>query len=148
MTRKPKLDNDNLGNENGAIVYQQEEKSLLFTCTFDPQCPNVSIEEMELFEKIKKYVGNKPSFEEFLKTLNLYTQQIIDMDQLIVQVKPFFGTNKELLDTFKIAIGFDPKEHPIVKPAISAPKPDLNHCTAIKSSPSYRIVPKDVSLIT
>lgn len=118
----------------------------MFTSTFDPQRPSVSAEEVELFEKIKKYIGNRPSYEEFLKTLNLYTQQIVDMDLLIVQVKAFFGTNKELFDAFKMAIGYDPKEHPIVRPATSAAKPDLSHCTAVKSSPSYRSVSKDVGI--
>ena len=111
---------------------------------FDPQKPCVSLEETELFEKIKKHIGTKPSYEEFLKTLNLYTQQILDMDLLIVQLKPFLGNNKDLFLAFKQAIGYDPKEYPIERPALSAVKPDLMVCKTIASSPSYRLVPKEV----
>lgn len=120
------------------------EPVVLFN-TFDPTKPTVSMQETELFEKIKKHIGTKPSYQEFLKTLNLYTQQIVDMDTLIVQLKGFFGTNKELFDAFKQAIGYDPVQHPIEKPNVSAPKPDLLTCKSVKASPSYREVPKEVS---
>lgn len=120
-----------------------EEDTMSFTA-FDPQKPCVSLEETELFEKIKKHIGTKPSYEEFLKTLNLYTQQIVDMDLLIVQLKAFLGNNKELFDAFKQAIGYDPKEHPIERPALSAVKPDLIVCSTVAASPSYRVVPKEV----
>lgn len=121
---------------------EMEEDTMSFSA-FDPQKPCVSLEETELFEKIKKHIGTKPSYEEFLKTLNLYTQQIVDMDLLIVQLKAFLGNNKELFDAFKQAIGYDPKEHPIERPTLSALKPDLIACATVASSPSYRVVPKE-----
>ncbi|CAO3640847.1 unnamed protein product [Mucor hiemalis] len=121
---------------------EMEEDTMSFSA-FDPQKPCVSLEETELFEKIKKHIGTKPSYEEFLKTLNLYTQQIVDMDLLIVQLKAFLGNNKELFDAFKQAIGYDPKEHPIERPALSAVKPDLIVCSTVAASPSYRVVPKE-----
>ncbi|CAO3621024.1 unnamed protein product [Cunninghamella blakesleeana] len=108
---------------------------------FDPVHPTVSAEEVELFERIRKYIGNKPSYEEFLKTLNLYTQQIIDMDLLMEQVEVFIGSNKELFDWFKSVLGYEPKEHPIRCPERIIPKPDLMHCEPISESPSYRLVP-------
>jgi paired amphipathic helix protein Sin3a len=112
---------------------------------FDPVKPSVSSEEIELFDKIRKHIGNKPSYEEFLKVLNLYTQQIVDADLLVEQVKIFIGNNKELFDLFKSTIGYEPKEHPIEKPTHPLPKPDLAHCKTIDGSPSYRIVPRTVS---
>lgn len=111
---------------------------------FDPVHPTVSAEEVELFERIRKYIGNKPSYEEFLKTLNLYTQQIIDMDLLMEQVEVFIGSNKELFDWFKSVLGYEPKEHPIRCPERIIPKPDLMHCEPISESPSYRLVPVEV----
>lgn len=100
---------------------------------------------MELFERIRKHIGNKPSYEEFLKTLNLYTQQIFDLDTLVDQVHIFIGNNKELYDWFKSIVGYEPKEHPIEKPVPHVPKPDLAHCKATAESPSYRIIPQNVS---
>ncbi|CEP19155.1 hypothetical protein [Parasitella parasitica] len=124
-------------------TYLQEEEDTVSYSLFDPQRPSVSAEEIDLFDRIKKYIGNKPSYEEFLKLLNLYTQEIVDMDTLVTQVKGFLGSNKELLDAFKCTIGYEPKEPAIEKPAVSAPKPDLNKCDAVKDSPSYRIVSKE-----
>ncbi|KAG0953193.1 hypothetical protein G6F57_001621 [Rhizopus arrhizus] len=113
---------------------------------FDPARPSVSAEEIELFERIRKHIGNKPSYEEFLKTLNLYTQQIVDLDTLVNQIAIFIGNNRELFSWFKSMIGYEPKEHPIEKPANTIPKPDLNTCQTTGNpheSPSYRVVPKE-----
>ncbi|KAI8353986.1 hypothetical protein BD560DRAFT_408082 [Blakeslea trispora] len=111
--------------------------------SFDPHHPTVSSSEISLFDKIKKHIGNKPSYDEFLKLLNLYTQQIVDMDLLVIQVKRFIGQDKDLFQAFKIMIGYDPKEAPIERPTLSVAKPDLNQCKTIKSSPSYRAAPRD-----
>ncbi|CAO3597100.1 unnamed protein product [Absidia cylindrospora] len=110
---------------------------------FDPVHPTVSAEEVELFERIRKYIGNKPSYEEFLKTLNLYTQQIVDLDLLMEQVEVFIGSNRELFDWFKSVLGYESKEHPIRRPVRSLPKPDLMHCATVADSPSYRLAPVD-----
>ncbi|KAI8379519.1 uncharacterized protein BYT42DRAFT_329822 [Radiomyces spectabilis] len=109
---------------------------------FDPERPSVSVEEVELFERVRKHIGNKPSYEEFLKTLNLYTQQIISMDTLIDLLTVFLGNNKELFDWFKNVIGYEPSERIIERPASIIAKPDLMHCKTVDSSPSYRLVPK------
>ncbi|KAI9269941.1 hypothetical protein BY458DRAFT_510338 [Sporodiniella umbellata] len=113
--------------------------------SFDASKPAVSTEEIELFERIRKHIGNKPSYEEFLKTLNLYTQHIITMDTLVEQVSVFIGNNRELSDWFKSMIGYEPKESVVEKPMHSVPKPDLNTCqtTGTHESPSYRVVPKE-----
>ncbi|KAI9013745.1 hypothetical protein CLU79DRAFT_768551 [Phycomyces nitens] len=109
---------------------------------FDPVSPTVTVEEVELFERIRKHIGNKPSYEEFLKTLNLYTQQIITLDTLIEQISTFLGNNKELFDWFKSVVSYEPSEKEIEPPNPTIPKPDLMHCKTVEGSPSYRLVPK------
>ncbi|EIE76470.1 hypothetical protein RO3G_01174 [Rhizopus delemar RA 99-880] len=124
----------------------KSEDSFNFTNNFDLSKPSVSAEEIELFERIRKHIGNKPSYEEFLKTLNLYTQHIVDMNTLIDQVSIFIGNNSELMDWFKSMIGYESKEHDIERPTHTIPKPDLNTCQTTGNpheSPSYRVVPKD-----
>jgi paired amphipathic helix protein Sin3a len=97
-----------------------------------------------MFEKIKKHIGNKPSYEQFLKLLNLFTQQIIDFDHLMELVKNFLS--KDLFNQFKKMMEYTPTEHPIESPTFPVvAKPDLNQCEAIEASPSYRIVARDVS---
>ncbi|OAD79564.1 hypothetical protein PHYBLDRAFT_162621 [Phycomyces blakesleeanus NRRL 1555(-)] len=109
---------------------------------FDPVSPTVTVEEVELFERIRKHIGNKPSYEEFLKTLNLYTQQIITLETLIEQISTFLGNNKELFDWFKSVVSYEPSEKEIEPPNPTIPKPDLMHCKTVEGSPSYRLVPK------
>ena len=114
---------------------------------FDPARPTISTEEVELFEQIRKHIGNKPSYEEFLKTLNLFTQQIIDADILMKQVEGFLGNDRDLFEWFKTVVAVDLKDQVIERPAIIIPKPDLNHCKTVESSPSYRLVSKEVIII-
>lgn len=106
------------------------------------------MEEIELFEQIRKHIGNKPSYEEFLKILNLYTQQIIDADVLMKQVEGFIGSDRELFDWFKTTVAVDLKDQTIERPSVIIPKPDLNHCATVDSSPSYRLVSKEVKYAT
>ena len=111
---------------------------------FDPARPTISSEEVELFEQIRKHIGNKPSYEEFLKTLNLFTQQIIDADILMKQVEGFIGSDRDLFEWFKTVVAIDLIDRAIERPANIIAKPDLNHCKTVDTSPSYRLVSKDV----
>lgn len=134
-------------------LVEKKKKSLLLKSNkkqdiFDPSQPTVSIHETELFDRIKQHIGTKPSYEEFLKTLNLYTQQILDLDTLMVQLHPFLGSNPDLFHAFQSMIGYKPCLNQIEKPAIQAPKPDLLTCKKVSASASYRQVPKDVSKIS
>ncbi|ORY91047.1 hypothetical protein BCR43DRAFT_463715 [Syncephalastrum racemosum] len=113
------------------------------TSYYDSIRASISSDEIELFDHIRNHIGNKPSYEEFLKILNLYTQQVIDADVLVKQVEPFIGSDRELFDWFKSIVILDLKEHTIERPAVSIPKPDLNHCKTVESSPSYRLVSKE-----
>ncbi|KAI8084776.1 uncharacterized protein BX664DRAFT_267268 [Halteromyces radiatus] len=112
---------------------------------FDPNNPSISAGEVELFEQIRKHIGNKPSYEVFLKLLNLYTQDIVDLDTLLERVDSFLGNKPELFDWFKSVIGY---ETTVVssfsifgseKPHHIIPKPDLVRCKTVRDSPSYRL---------
>ncbi|GAN05808.1 paired amphipathic helix protein Sin3a isoform 1 [Mucor ambiguus] len=144
VTKKTKLYQDQQHQQQQQQQqYIQEEEDAGSYSLFDPQRPSVSAEEADLFDRIKMHIGNKPSYEEFLKLLNLYTQEILDIDTLVVQVKSFLGNSNELMDAFKYVIGYEPKAPAIEKPAVSAAKPDLNKCDAVEDSPSYRVVSKE-----
>ncbi|KAL9551529.1 hypothetical protein MBANPS3_004226 [Mucor bainieri] len=138
VTKRTKLSQDQQQQQ-----YMPEEEDAASFSPFDPQRPSISTEEVDLFDRIKMHIGNKPSYEEFLKLLNLYTQEIVDIDTLVAQVKGFLGNSKELMDAFKYVIGYEPTAPAIERPAVSAAKPDLNKCDAVEESPSYRVVPRE-----
>lgn len=80
--------------------------------------------------------------------LNLYNQEIFDVDTLVQQAQLFIGKDKALFDDFKDILGWYPKvgftmELPSTSSTILK-KPFLYHCKPVKDSPSYRKVPKEV----
>jgi paired amphipathic helix protein Sin3a len=56
---------------------------------------------------VKTYIGNKATYNAFLKVLNLFSQQIVDQNVLVSRVESFIGGNKELFDWFKNLVGYD-----------------------------------------
>ena len=66
-----------------------------------------TIEELEFFEKAKKIIGNKATYYEFLKLLNLFSQDIIDSKTLVESVEPFLNRSPELFHWFKSFIKYE-----------------------------------------
>ncbi len=63
-------------------------------------------EEHEFFEKVRKFLNNKQVYAEFLKCINLYTQEIISVAELVRLVSNFVGKAHELMDWFKRFVGY------------------------------------------
>ena len=95
------------------------------------------------FEKVKKYIANKHSYSEFLKLINLYSQQILDTYSLVKKVQNFIGQNAELFEWFKQFVKYDEKDEIVQNTANSRPRVDLEGC--ISYGPSYRQLPPQVS---
>jgi hypothetical protein len=64
-------------------------------------------DEVDFFERCKNYIGNHQNYAEFLKCLNLYSQDILRQDELIKLVSNFIGG--DLLSWFKRYIGYKSK---------------------------------------
>lgn len=100
-----------------------------------------SADELAFFDRVKKFVGNKNTMNEFLKLCNLYSQDLIDKNSLVFRVSNFLGTNPDLLNWFKAFVDYDGKDQIIenrAKPASG--RVVLNNCRAY--GPSYRLLPK------
>lgn len=65
----------------------------------------ISSEELSLFDRIKKYIDDKATYHEFLKLLNLYTAEIIDMPTLLEKAFLFIGGNDEIFGLFREFVG-------------------------------------------
>ncbi|KAI8377319.1 Sin3 family co-repressor-domain-containing protein [Blakeslea trispora] len=110
----------------------------------DTARPTFSAEEAEFFEQVKAYIGNKATYNAFLKVLNLFSQQIVDQNVLVNRVESFIGGNKQLFDWFKELVGYDQEQGSVssrptqqLPSTASLPDNDINSC-----GPSYRYVPK------
>ncbi|KAJ3126023.1 Transcriptional regulatory protein sin3 [Nowakowskiella sp. JEL0407] len=59
------------------------------------------IEELEFFDRCKKAIGNKATYTEFLKVLNLFSQEVIDAKTLVARIEPFLSKTPDLFEWFK-----------------------------------------------
>ncbi|KAI8928211.1 hypothetical protein BC831DRAFT_412149 [Entophlyctis helioformis] len=104
-----------------------------------------NLEEIEFFDKCKRVIGNKASYNEFLKILNLFSQEIIEAKTLIERVEPFLSRSPDLFDWFKRFVKYEEDEIVFNIPA-ERPEIDLQSCR--RSGHSYRRLPKDVPRAT
>ena len=114
-----------------------------------PQAPLATLDEVAFFDRVKKHIDDRTTYLDFLKLLNLYTQDIIDVKTLVDRAALFIGGNRELFATFKGLCGYDMGRHgwldnedPIVEnvPAPLRERVDLSTCKVYGAS--YRKLPK------
>lgn len=120
-----------------------------------PPPPHLAaMDEVAFFDHVKKHIDNRATYMDFLKLLNLYTQDVIDVATLVDRAAIFLGAQSELLASFKSLVGYDMGRHgwleneePIMEniPALERERVDL---TQNKScGPSYRkLPPSEVNL--
>lgn len=103
-----------------------------------------SSEELAFFDRVKKYIGNKQTMNEFLKLCNLFSQDLIDKNVLVFRVSSFIGGNLDLMNWFKSFVGFEGHDEVIEnRPKPPTGRPALSNCRGL--GPSYRLLPKRVS---
>jgi len=107
-----------------------------------PPIPSTStIDEFAWFERCKKFIGNKTTFNEMLKLLNLFTMDLIDKNQLIDQMAGFIGHSVDLFNFVKKWVNYTGKDQIIEnKPVMPSTKVSLSNCRGY--GPSYRLLPK------
>lgn len=120
-----------------------------------------NLDEVVFFERVKKQIDDRPTYHEFLKLLNLYTNDLIDAKILVERAMLFLGEDTDLAQDFKMLlrlgrggpavygipanpptgmISLDPLGVAENLPMLERPKVDLNGQRA--SGPSYRKLPK------
>ncbi|KAI1806599.1 hypothetical protein F4811DRAFT_510628 [Daldinia bambusicola] len=102
---------------------------------------NATADELGFFEKVKKYIGNRSTMNEFLKLCNMYSQSLIDTNDLVHKSSQFIGGNAELMGWFKNFVGYEGLDEVIEnRPRPPTEKVSLSNCRAI--GPSYRLLPR------
>ena len=125
----------------------------------DDKRPDVrSSPEAEFFSKCRNRMP-KPLYLELLKSLNLYSQQIVDRAELLTLVHDLFKrTHPELFVTFRRLLGYsggaEPRDAPSPPAASQAPAAeggnfrDLDFTTMRRQGTSYRILPDTYAMPT
>ncbi|GLD92507.1 hypothetical protein PINS_up001066 [Pythium insidiosum] len=98
-------------------------------------------EEWGIFEKIKKILPSRDSWREFLKCLELFSQEVLGRQEMLSLVKNLFGRHTDLVDEFDHLLlshgeQKDPNE---IWPFIPLAETDLSQCR--RATPSYRALP-------
>lgn len=102
-------------------------------------------EEFAFFDRVKKHLANKQTYNEFLKIINLYNQEMVDKNLLVHKAFSFLGNNFELMNWFKDYIRYDGRDEIVDnKPRTTSTKVVLSNCRGL--GPSYRLVPKAAKL--
>ena len=100
-------------------------------------------EELSFFDRAKKAISNKNTFNEFLKLCNLFSQDLVDRTVLVHRARSFIGTNPELMKWFQEFVGYDEKDVIVENKArIPGGRVSLSNCRGL--GPSYRLLPKRV----
>ena len=100
-----------------------------------------STEDVAFFDRVRKHIANRSTFNEFLKLCNLFSQDLIDKNVLVHKASNFIGSNLELMTWFKNFVRYDGRDELIEnRPAIGDAKVVLSNCRAL--GPSYRLLPK------
>ncbi|KAI2626401.1 hypothetical protein GGS21DRAFT_530229 [Xylaria nigripes] len=102
---------------------------------------NATQEEIAFFDKVKKYIGNRSTMNEFLKLCNMYSQSLIDKNDLVHKASQFIGGNPELMNFFKSFVGYEGVDEVIEnRPRPPEEKVSLSNCRGV--GPSYRLLPR------
>ncbi|KAK4705607.1 paired amphipathic helix protein Sin3a, partial [Phenoliferia sp. Uapishka_3] len=108
----------------------------------------VQADEFGFFDRVKKHLDDKLAYTDFLKLLNLFTQEIIDVATLLEKSLLFIGGSDELVHQFKNLVGWDPVKDGRIEgedwiidnePVLDRPLVELY--TMKKFGPSYRKLP-------
>ncbi|WOO83690.1 Paired amphipathic helix protein pst1 [Vanrija pseudolonga] len=140
------------------------EEEAAATTTTPPQTL-ASPDEVAFFDKVKKFIDDKVTYHEFLKLINLFTQDMIDAKILLERAKEFIGDSGEVWTTFKRIVGIDDlgsvgrattaqsgygfggminidNQTSENTPMLERVKPDLSGPKVKTSGPSYRKLPQ------
>lgn len=109
---------------------------------YPPRTATTSVQdEIAFFERVKKFLSNRSSMNEFLKLCNLFSQNIIDRNTLFHKGALFIGANPDLMTFWKAFVGVDTEDVMIDnRPAPPTDKLSLSNCRGY--GPSYRLLPK------
>ncbi|KAI9714226.1 MAG: hypothetical protein M1812_006447 [Candelaria pacifica] len=98
-------------------------------------------DELAFFDRAKKFISNKQTYNEFLKLCNLFTQDLINRNVLVHKASSFIGGSSDLMNWFKAFVGFDGKDEVIENNArVLSGRVTLSNCRGL--GPSYRLLPK------
>jgi paired amphipathic helix protein Sin3a len=105
-------------------------------------------DELLFFDRAKKTLESRETYEEFLRLLNMFSKDVIDAKTLVGRVQLFLGDG-ELLNQFKELIGWDDKQESVEHGppgSVRTGPPEALSAPFVEDGqgPSYRKLPESV----
>ncbi|GAA98485.1 uncharacterized protein L969DRAFT_88610 [Mixia osmundae IAM 14324] len=72
-----------------------------------PVPPPIEADESSFFERVAKWIDDKKTYHDFLKLLNLFAQDLIDLPALVSRAYLFLGQNPDLWAQFRGIVGWN-----------------------------------------
>lgn len=143
-SKRPKLSHARAAGDNASV---EPTLTPVMPEPYPPRSSSTSNqEEIAFFERVKKFLSNRSSMNEFLKLCNLFSQNIIDKNTLFHKGALFIGANPDLMNFWKTFVGVDSQDVVVDnRPAAPTEKLSLSNCRGY--GPSYRLLPKRVSFV-
>ncbi|XP_013857067.1 paired amphipathic helix protein Sin3a [Austrofundulus limnaeus] len=106
--------------------------------------------ETMFFEKVKKALRSSEAYDNFLRCLHIFNQEVISRTELVQLVIPFLGKFPELFTWFKNFLGYRESSHGDLGHAESLPKErstegiamEIDYASCKRLGSSYRALPK------
>jgi paired amphipathic helix protein Sin3a len=103
----------------------------------------VTQDHLSFFERVRKHLANRLAMNEFLRLVNLYSQDLIDGRVLMHKASHFLGGNPDLLKFLQETINADGQDVAVDnQPERPSGRVSLSNCRGY--GPSYRLLPKRV----
>jgi paired amphipathic helix protein Sin3a len=123
-------------------VHTPQPPAVVYSNTPSIHTSYTPLEEFEFFDHARKLIGSKAVYQEFLKLLNLFSQDIIDTRALVERANVFLGKSPELMAWFRKFVNYEDTLQRDGLPTSDAPLLDYNSLR--KYGVSYRKLPKNV----
>uniref|UniRef100_UPI0035901EA7 paired amphipathic helix protein Sin3a isoform X2 n=1 Tax=Myxine glutinosa TaxID=7769 RepID=UPI0035901EA7 len=101
--------------------------------------------EYAFFEKVRKALKSHEAYENFLRCLVLFNQEVVSRAELVQLVCPFLSKFPELFSWFKVFVGYKEFSHLEALPKDRSSEGiamEIDYASCKRLGPSYRALPK------
>ncbi|XP_065147521.1 SIN3 transcription regulator family member Aa [Paramisgurnus dabryanus] len=159
--KKPQLNNKQRPNQNGCQIRRHSTTAVTPPVKKKPKLLNLKDSSMTeagkhgggteslFFDKVRKALRSAEAYDNFLRCLGIFNQEIISRAELVQLVVPFLGKFPELFTWFKNFLGYKEMSHLETYPKERATEGiamEIDYASCKRLGSSYRALPKSYQL--
>ncbi|KAF5369896.1 hypothetical protein D9758_001057 [Tetrapyrgos nigripes] len=108
--RGPNVASSSRTNQVPGAPLHQQIPSIPSTSRAGAPTASATIDDTQFFDRVKRALDSRETYNEFLKVVNLFTQGYIDTARLVKESRNFLGGDGELMRQFKTILGWDERK--------------------------------------